>query len=61
MAEEGMKETANKLIHIGKPIEFDEEQFKRQLDELMIVANSDSEDIREKVREIVPTYVVRHE
>ena len=27
MAEEGMKETANKLIHIGKPIEMDEETF----------------------------------
>ena len=61
MAEEGLKETANKMIHVGKPIEFDEVQFKKQLEELLLIANSDSEDIREKVREIVPTYVVRHE
>ncbi len=61
MAEEGLKETANKMIHIGKPIEFDEVQFKKQLEDLLVTANSDSEDIREKVREIVPTYVVRHE
>ena len=34
MAEEGMKETANKLIHIGKPIEMDEETFFDKLAEL---------------------------
>ena len=27
MKEEGMQETANKLIHIGKPIQMDEEKF----------------------------------
>ena len=32
MNEEGLKETANKMIFIGKPIEFDEEEFRRQLD-----------------------------
>ena len=31
MAEEGMTETANKLIHIGKPIEIDESRFFVQL------------------------------
>ncbi|MCI8402403.1 MAG: polysaccharide biosynthesis protein [Lachnospiraceae bacterium] len=59
MAEEGMKETPNKLIHIGKPIEFDEDLFSQQLDELMLLANSDSELVRQKVREIVPTYVIK--
>ena len=34
MAEEGMKETANKLIYIGKPIELDEMRFFAQLKEL---------------------------
>ena len=34
MAEEGLKKTANKLIHIGKPIEFDEAKFFVQLNEL---------------------------
>lgn len=61
MAEEGMKETENRLIHIGKPIEFDEDLFTKQLSELMVIANSDAEDIKEKVREIVPAYVLRHE
>ena len=30
MAEEGMQETPNKLIHIGKPIEMDDAAFKKQ-------------------------------
>ena len=34
MAEEGMTTTPNQLIHIGKPIPFDMEQFMRQLDVL---------------------------
>lgn len=57
MNEEGLRETENKLIHIGKPIEFDEALFKTQLDELAKIASEDSADIRVKVREIVPTYI----
>lgn len=34
MKEEGMQETANKLIHIGKPIQMDEEKFLKQLEEI---------------------------
>lgn len=34
MHEEGLQDTPNKLIHIGKPIDFDEKVFKAQLDEL---------------------------
>ena len=34
MAEEGMKHTDNKLIHIGKPIPFDINTFLGQLEEL---------------------------
>ena len=30
MAEEGMQETPNKLIHIGKPIEMDDVAFKKK-------------------------------
>ncbi|MBS6396183.1 MAG: polysaccharide biosynthesis protein [Clostridiales bacterium] len=56
MDEEGLKETANKLIHIGKPIEFDEEIFCSQLEELDELARADSPLIKEKVMEIVPTY-----
>ena len=59
MSEEGLKETTNKLIHIGKPIEFDEKLLMKQLDELKGIANQDSMDIRLKVQEIVPTYVMK--
>ena len=34
MAEEGMQETPNKLIHIGKPIEMDDAAFKKKLRQL---------------------------
>ncbi|MBS7339780.1 MAG: polysaccharide biosynthesis protein [Lachnospiraceae bacterium] len=56
MAEEGMKETANKLIHIGKPIEIDEMRFFAQLKELKEASMNESCDIRPLVKEIVPTY-----
>ncbi len=58
MDEEGLQETPNRLIHIGKPIDFDEELFSRQLDELYKIANCDSGEIKEAVRNIVPTYVI---
>ena len=56
MAEEGMKETANKLIHIGKPIEIDEDQFFIQLKKLKEASKNENGDIRSLIREIVPTY-----
>ncbi len=58
MDEEDFRIRPNKLIHIGKPIEFDMEVFRKQLDRLYEVANMDSEAIRDAVREIVPTYQV---
>ena len=57
--EEGLQETENKLIHIGKPIEFDEEVFLKELEELREIANEDSAKIRQKVQKIVPTYVIK--
>lgn len=59
MAEEGMKETANKLIHIGKPIEMNEENFFEELAELKEACYSDDENIKEKVQELVPTYHIK--
>ena len=56
MNEEGMQDTPNKLIHIGKPIEFDMERFEGQLEELYSVANQDGDGIREDVMRIVNTY-----
>ena len=56
MKEEGMQDTPNKLIHIGKPIELDEEKFFNQLVHLKEVAYQDSIDIRKDIKEIVDTY-----
>ena len=61
MAEEGMKETSNKLIHIGKPIEINEEQFFVQLKHLKDASVSENQDIREMVQQIVPTYHFKKE
>ncbi len=56
MNEEGLKETANKMIYIGKPIEYDEELFERQLDRLKEVSKDEEGDVRQVIKEIVPTY-----
>ena len=56
MAEEGLKETENKLIHIGQPIEFDENEFFAALDNLRKAMYDDSVDMRAIVSDIVPTY-----
>lgn len=46
MKEEGLQDTANKLIHIGKPIEFDKEHFFEHLEELKEEAYAETGDIR---------------
>ena len=56
MAEEGLKKTENNLIFIGSPIPFDTDEFMTNLDDLMKAAYSNTEDIRQKVAEIVTTY-----
>lgn len=56
MSEEGLKKTSNKLIHIGCPIPFDVDCFLRQLDQLMMAAYRNDDDIRELVSEMVSTY-----
>lgn len=56
MDEEGLKKTANKMIFIGKPIEFDEDIFEKQLDELITDAKKEDKDIRKQIKEVVPTY-----
>lgn len=56
MAEEGMKKTDNELIHIGKPIPFDIEEFLKQLEELAKASYENSDHIVELVERIVPTF-----
>lgn len=57
MNEEGLTDTENKLIHIGKPIEFDEVKFYAQLYSLEKAVDMECEDVRPMIQKIVPTYV----
>ena len=57
MAEEGMEETENSRIHIGKPLHFDIDKFLKSIDGLMERAYKNKDDeIREMVQDIVETY-----
>ena len=58
MSEEGLKKTANKMIYIGKQIDFDDDVFKKQLDKIYRDAYDESDKIREDIKEMVPTYQV---
>ena len=56
MDEEGLRETENKLIHIGRPIEMDDDWFLEKLNQLDLASRQESDRIREIVAEVVPTY-----
>lgn len=57
MDEEGLTKTENEMIFIGKPIEIEESMFRDQLDRLGVAAVDETKNIRDMVKEIVPTYV----
>ena len=59
MDEEGLQDTENKLIHIGKPIIMDDELFLQQLKKLEEACTSESTNIKHLVSQIVPTYKCR--
>ena len=59
MDEEGLAGTENKMIHIGKPIEFDEDKFLQQLEELKETCMQEPVEIRKLVKKIVPNYHVK--
>ena len=56
MDEEGIQSTDNDLIHIGKPIDFDEEKFLRELEDSYEAITTEEVDIRDFVKRMVPTY-----
>lgn len=58
MDEEGLKETPNKLIHIGHPIKMDDKKFFKDLDKLIAASYKNNSDIKEKVATIVDTYKI---
>ena len=60
MDEEGLKETPNKLIHIGRPIDIPK-SFLKDLDKLIKAAYENKDDIKDKVAKIVTTYTIDRE
>ena len=56
MKEEGMKTTANDKIFIGRPLDFDEDEFLKELQPLMLAAYGNKPNIRELIGQIVTTY-----
>jgi len=58
MEEEGLQKTANGLINIAKPIPFDETTFWDSLDKLYEAAHSETDSMKEWVKELVPTYTI---
>ena len=56
MDEEGLRDTENKLIHIGSPIQMDDAWFREKLEELDQASRAECGDIQRLVSEIVPTY-----
>lgn len=61
MDEEGLQNTANKMIYVGKPIEFDEEEFFKDLEKLYAYAYDETDQMKAMVAKIVPTYHIRPE
>lgn len=59
--EEGLQKTANNLIYIGKPLEFNEVHFLSELKMLEEAASAESRDVKEIVSRIVPTYHIKPE
>ncbi len=59
MKEEGLQETPNNLIHIGKPIEMDEESFFERLVDLKEEVYKEVDNIRPFIQELVPTYTYK--
>lgn len=57
MDEEGLGKTDHEKIFIGKPTFEDIDELRRQIDELKVLAMTrDSELIKKKIEELVPTY-----
>ena len=58
MDEEGMQKTANESISIGKPLDIDEENLFAKLDELKKAAYAETDEMKDLVHELVPTYTI---
>ncbi len=56
MDEEGLQDTPNKLIHIGRPIDMDTDSFFEKLSKLNIESKKEKADVRVWIKDLVPTY-----
>ena len=58
MDEEGLSETENHLIHIGKPLVINEDVFLQNLEDLIQESMKNGRRIKEKVEEVCETYTI---
>lgn len=56
MCEEGLRRTANDLIHVANPLPFDTDWFQDQLVKLMKASHDNDKEIRNLIKETVSTY-----
>lgn len=57
MSEEGIRETQNKKIFIGKQLEIDEKAFPQMIEDIKKIAyTNDSDEAVEALRRVVPTF-----
>ena len=57
MEEEGLQETENKMISIGKPLEIGDDLFDN-IKVLLKEANGETQEMQELVHQLVPTYKI---
>ena len=58
MAEEGLQKTANEKISIGKPLDIDYDSLFNKIDLLLDSANRETSNMKDLVKELVPTYII---
>lgn len=56
MDEEGLQSTTNDLIFIGQPINIDDKKFMKQLDNLIIEATKNGNNIKNEIKKVCDTY-----
>jgi FlaA1/EpsC-like NDP-sugar epimerase len=56
MAEEGLRETANHMISVARPMKLGDAALTRDLDELEGALEDESSDIRPLLQRVVPTF-----
>jgi FlaA1/EpsC-like NDP-sugar epimerase len=61
MAEEGLSATGHEKIHIGKPMDIDMNELKRDLEKLRFKITGPTSELIEYVKDLVPTYKAMNE